>query len=1026
MKTLYCGNFAQLQARFIAEVTAARERDALAPLDVVVTGQLARLALRRELARAGCSHANVHFLTLHELAESEAALRVRQEKLRLLSDVARGPLMLRAVELASPLLYFSALSTREGFRSALWRTLNELRGSGVSGEALARAANRRSAQTGVLARKLRDLAGILVQLERLLQEHRYADPIRLLQLACEVESDHCAPLILYGRDEMSALERRFVEKLTRRRAITVYLPYREEETFFWVKPFFTALTKMGFAAEFLPEESAAREIFLVSAPTRERESEEIARELLFPDSPQAYGPRIGILVRDGEPYVPLLREELARAGVRGYIHQCHTLGETASGRAFRLLCALLDERFARADVTEFLLSSPVRWPEEMREENRGAPPVALWNQLTLLAGITAGAESWSDGLRRLQNRLAYERQAAQENDEALAAGAEHTAAVEALQRYMELLTARIREVNRARTWREKSEALWTLFDEFVETDHESAALREELSRAHELDALGVAPTLENVRILVKTMLNRPAEREGRFQAHEPTVATYAEAQGIVFDDVFLPGLVEREVPRPVSQDPLLLDDEREALEQWLSLPPGAIPRRRERRQRERFAFHAALSSARRRALLSYPRQESGGRERLPSFYLLDVLEALTGKSADYEALAQFVSSDARARRIGAGRLRTSRGQPTTPFARTLALLARALETKSSASIADLVEDHPFVARAAAAEEARFHHREFTPYDGLIKGNALHERLAAEIEARPLSPTRMEHYAECPFRYFGLHVLELSSVDEPEEPTRITPLESGLLVHEILEEFFREAQAEERLPLRRESEERLLALARRALARFERNHVTGPALLWQLEQRRILRMLTRFFERDLEDDSGFVPRYFEQQFTCDYTDGVQVSFHGKMDRVDIHPTTGEARVVDYKTGALRPGMKNGSLGGGRALQLAVYRLAAERALNLRGAAAAYYFLGDATKDVITYTEQDWETGREVFARTAATILNGVRGGRFYPYPEARKCDWCPLRTACGTGRLTFKWTRTQPVGADYLAMREADQ
>jgi hypothetical protein len=120
------------------------------------------------------------------------------------------------------------------------------------------------------------------------------------------------------------------------------------------------------------------------------------------------------------------------------------------------------------------------------------------------------------------------------------------------------------------------------------------------------------------------------------------------------------------------------------------------------------------------------------------------------------------------------------------------------------------------------------------------------------------------------------------------------------------------------------------------------------------------------------------------------------------------------------------MKNGSLGGGRALQLAVYRLAAERALNLRGAAAAYYFLGDATKDVITYTEQDWETGREVFARTAATILNGVRGGRFYPYPEARKCDWCPLRTACGTGRLTFKWTRTQPVGADYLAMREADQ
>jgi RecB family exonuclease len=1024
MKTLYCGNFAELQARFIAEVTAARERDALAPLDVIVTGQLARLALRRELARAGCSHANVRFLTLHDLAEREVAPRVRQEKLRLLSDVARGPLMLRAIELASPLLYFGALSTREGFRNALWRTLDELRGAAVTGEMLARAASRRSIQGTLIADKLHDLAGILLQLERLMQEHRYLDSVRVLQLACEVESDNLVPLIFYGPDEMSSLERQFVEKLARR-PITVYLPYREEETFLWVKPLFSALTKMGFAPEFLPEASSAPDIFLVSAPTRERESEEIARELLFPESGQACGPRIGILVRDGDPYVPLLRAELTRANVRGYIHQCHTLGETAAGRAFGLLCALLDEQFARADVTEFLLSSPVRWPEAMAEENRTTPPVALWNQLTLLAGITAGAERWSDGLRRLQNRLDYERRAAEEGDESGGPSAAQAAAVESLRRYLELFTGRIREVNRARRWREKTEALWKLFDEFVETDHESAVLRQELERAHEFDALGVAPTLENMRSLVKTILNRPAEREGRFQAHEPTVATFAEAQSVLFDDAFIPGLVEREVPRPVPQDPLLLDDERESLERWLNLAERTIPRRGDRRLRERFAFHNALTCAKRRVTLSYPRQESGGRERLPSSYLLDVVEALTGKTADYEALAQFVSSDPRARRISAGRLRTVRGEATTPFARTLARLARALQTNSTAPIADLLQDHPFLLRAAAAEEARYHCAEFTFYDGLIERPALQERLAAEIAERPLSPTRMEHYAECPFRYFGLHVLELSSIDEPEEPTRVTPLESGLLVHEILEEFFREAEAEGRLPLKRESEERLLTLARRSLARFERNHVTGPALLWQLEQRRILRMLTRFFERETADDSGFIPRYFEREFTCDYTDGVQVSFRGKMDRVDISPE-GSARVVDYKTGKVRPGMKNGSLGGGRALQLAVYRLAAARALNLRAAAAAYYFLGDAGRDTISYTEKDWEAGCEVFARTAATILDGVRGGRFYPYPEARKCDGCPVRTACGTGRLTFKWRRPQLAAADYLAMREADQ
>ncbi|MDD5088477.1 MAG: hypothetical protein PHI18_06740, partial [bacterium] len=90
-RILYTGNFPELQARFIADVTEQRKADPLAELDVVVSGKLARLSLRRDLAREGGSHANVRFWTLGELARAAAEPVLRERKLRMLADVAFGP-----------------------------------------------------------------------------------------------------------------------------------------------------------------------------------------------------------------------------------------------------------------------------------------------------------------------------------------------------------------------------------------------------------------------------------------------------------------------------------------------------------------------------------------------------------------------------------------------------------------------------------------------------------------------------------------------------------------------------------------------------------------------------------------------------------------------------------------------------------------------------------------------------------------------------------------------------------------------
>ena len=95
-------------------------------------------------------------------------------------------------------------------------------------------------------------------------------------------------------------------------------------------------------------------------------------------------------------------------------------------------------------------------------------------------------------------------------------------------------------------------------------------------------------------------------------------------------------------PRKSDQDPLLLDEARELL-----APPEGGSRetvahwstRAERSRRERVLLHLAAGAATERLYVSYPRLDvAEGRERVPSFYALDVLRGATGTIPDLQRL----------------------------------------------------------------------------------------------------------------------------------------------------------------------------------------------------------------------------------------------------------------------------------------------------------------------------------------------------------------------------------------------------
>jgi len=1059
-RTLFTGNFPELQARFIADVTAERKRDPLAELDVVVSGKLARLSLRRDLAREGGSHANVRFWTLGELARAAAEPAMRERGLQTLADVAFGPLMLAAVQECGSLRYFAEIADRPGFHRALWRTLGELRGAGITLDQLRRAETRlRASSHRTLHAKLADLATIWSALHGKMERAGFVDSHGLLELAiAHAETDPRVPVILYGLDDLSVLEQRFLERIIQDRPCAVYLPCSATPAFEWTRPLRDYCLALGFREQALLPDSAAHptalarlqhglfddaashvevsgddSVLILSAPGRPREVEEILREVVHSPLASALpARRVGILLRESEPYSPLLRQELARAGLTGFV--VRTLADTEAGRALSLFLPLLGGEFRRADVMEFLLSAPVRFPESL--DGDGHPiPAAQWNHFSLLAGIVAGEAAWEDALRRLYHHLnAQRRRNAAENDDAPSSD-DALSSLSSMRVFLPALFARIREMNSTTAWKTRVERLTELFQDIIGDAEGFSALRERLDHAESLDRLNLPATTEQFAAALRTILDSPVSRDGRFQHDEPSVVTYREATGARFDEVLLPGVVEKEIPRGASLDPLLLNDERRALTELGIL---SLPERDRQREREMFLFAAAISSANRRLVLSFPRREAEkSRERLPSSYLLRVSECLTGRRVSYSEMEEIVRASPFARRIPTGRLQPCDSlRSVTDFDYDVSRLAEALRASSSDPVADLAADHPFFARSALAEKQRFRRIGFSRFDGLVEDESLRRRLAANRNA-PVSPTRFENYARCPFQFFIRYMLGLEEIEEPSAIRQLRHLERGLLMHDILERFFRAEGEAGRLPLNDDAADRMSALAAQMLRRYANEETFGLPLLWTIAQEEMTADLVEFVRQERDETTRFVPAHFEVSYGMSggvapstdeplrvgLRDGREVFFHGRIDRIDVDPD-GPARVVDYKSGKPTPGLADGRLCGGRALQLPVYRLAAESLMGCEVSAAEYrYLTSDAKKSRIGYTIEHWHAAKDAFLLAVTTIHDGISCGRFFPFPEDRKCGSCFARFACGAGRATLKWNEPSAETESFRTLAE---
>jgi RecB family exonuclease len=687
---------------------------------------------------------------------------------------------------------------------------------------------------------------------------------------------------------------------------------------------------------------------------------------------------MAVLLRSPDAYGVVLSAAFERAGIEAYFVEGISRIDPAA-RSLALLLDLVGADFDRARVMEFLTSARVRWTAILGEGAEVSP--ARWDRLSARAGIVSGLDAWH---ARLAHARAERAAREYEDDRDLRL-------YDTLARLVDRLAADLAAIPETGSWAAFLEPTLALLDGWIE---QSELTRQRLERL--LDPLVLyapPPTREQFLARVRDVLVTQAYREGALGEGRVLVGSIAAARGLRFRRVFVPGLVERSFPAPVRPDPLLLDEEREAL----SL---ALRTTHDLQESERLLFLDAVRAAEERIVLSYPRFDTAsGRERVPSSFLLRALEAAEGRRFSAMELARLADPG-----------ETALGRPHPVDAeRAIDRVERDLALASSAtrgSARHLAAAGGWLVRSLAQERAAWDSR-LTEWDGIVHAepDALARlRLAGQVS----SATAAETFATCPYRHLLERGVGLRLWEEPERAYQIEPKHFGGIYHAVAHRLFAEQAQHGALPLRAEDlpalAERVGVLVDEALDGFVAEGGILNVGLLEPVRVRLRADLEEMLRDQVETHEGFVPVAFEHAFAdlaVTLGDGASIAFRGSIDRIDVAPESRRVRVVDYKTGGYY-WEKAEQFRGGRALQLAIYNQAARVAYPDHDVAdASYYYATAAGK----YKRKSCAASSEVedTLRRVLTDLDALAADGVFP-PVADDCRFCSFTTICGPFRV----------------------
>ena len=717
--------------------------------------------------------------------------------------------------------------------------------------------------------------------------------------------------------------------------------------------------------------------------------------------------RCAIVYGTPQPYARLVCDALDAAGVDRRGATVHTAATSWLGRSLLGLLSLRGNGFTSRSVTAWLHTahtkierSPTKRapdhddhpPRQHTDHDRAGTtprsgrvlaPVAAWERVARAARVDSHRiEDWDHRLR--QYALTCGGRAARfegvEGQAWLSRRCRRRAGqAEEFLGFVRRLHGHLHPEPQPRTWRALTKWCRGLIRVYLGGHHrnnwpdDERRLAESVDAAvdllGDLDDIDSGPSPERFHRALESALADSTLPVGRF-GDGVLVGPPNLALGVELDLAVVCGLAEGVFPARGRIGSLLSDRERR-------LADDSMPLASDRTGDDLRDFLAVLTAAR-SVLLLYPRGDlRRTADNSPSRWLLDVAEAEDPKGIRPTGTDPTHTTDGWLKEIPSftAGLRAAAFPSSAQEYDMRALLDRYETHGRHEHPHDGITDHRTALRRGIETRLARQSAALTRFDGNLfsDGDLRGVELPSPVGPGAVtSASRLEAWAKCPHAYFVRHVLGVDTVDDHSDGYRISPIDLGGLVHDILERWLSEAMASGETPRPHEPwpgtwRRRLVEIGEEQCGQMEASGLGGRGLYWRSDRRRVLNDLSRFVDFDDEmrsrhrctplavelgfglPGSGHAPVEVRLPGESDY--GSVVRIRGSIDRIDA-TESGDLVVVDYKTGsdyryrrlqAEEPTRHDGHL------QLVLYALAARSITAADSAVPAYG--GDTTSRTI---------------------------------------------------------------------------
>ncbi len=668
-----------------------------------------------------------------------------------------------------------------------------------------------------------------------------------------------------------------------------------------------------------------------------------------------------VFFTDLDAYLPLLEEAFADAGIPYHLSQGYPLTQSPVVTALYDLLSLPSENYSFRAMRKVFSS-----PFVMLDGDGNRPD--LLDGFARQAGITSGRRRWLEAPVTLRPRIDRLLLLVKPFDVSLRPLSGWTRAVQELIKSSGL-AGKVEGLKDARPG--LSHALDVLVGVIESLDEAARSIKAQMSLT------------EFLYILRKSLSGR-RYKAGVDIRSGVRVLDALEVISEPFDVIYACGLIENSLPQARRPDLFFTPDTLGRL----NIPGGSEVRTRDAR------LFLSLMLAAPRAFLCYPESRNGSPaspspyiRALEPFFRADVIEKSTRVSRPMEP---------------------DKAQGPGEFMRALSFAASIEGIKAAQDIASSLKHLP----------------EGTP--GLERAKAL---LAPASLASPPRPpdkrtfrvTELEEYNLCHYRYYQGRVAGSAPPDEPEDD--VAPHKAGILVHEILRDFYKDKK-----PVTASNvDESLTRLVLLANKKFEKlPDTTGNREI----RRRFIEFIAPSFVAAEAEFSGtgytVCGTEIPIEIEVDDKEAGHVVITGKIDRLELD-REGKFNIVDYKTGSYP--------GSGKPLkdmfQLPLYaHILSERPELIKDgqrpthpASLVYYNLKQGTmRDVVAYdSDVGPEAGRKTPRQrkktheemdgllkgayeTAIDAVRGILSGRFEPTCDsAFICQRCIYIAVCARGK-----------------------